>query len=168
MLKSRALLWFVLIAAGFIACEKAAPYDEAAQMEIDDAIIVKYMKDSNVVAEKDPSGLYFKILKPGKDNGRYGDTTTIYASFRAKILKDTLFYDRSIDSTFNFKLPGYMVGWKRGVELAGLEGQVRLLIPSPLAYQQRTVAAGKTIPPNSILDITLEILSIHQKPKPKK
>ena len=103
------------MAVVFFACKKDAPYDEAKQMEIDDAIIAKYMKDSNVVAEKDPSGLYFKILKPGKDNGRYDDTTTIYASFRAKILKDTLFYDRNIDSTFKFNLPGYMAGWKRGL-----------------------------------------------------
>lgn len=160
---------FVLIAGGFIACEKAAPYDEAGQMAIDDAIIVQYMKDSSVVATKDPSGLYYQILKTGKDDGRYDDTTTIWASFSAKILKDSLPYDRSLDSTFKFNLPGYMPGWKKGVELAKLEGKVRLLIPSPLAYQQRTVTGGlKTIPPNSILDITLEILSIHQKPKSNK
>nr|WP_121270728.1 FKBP-type peptidyl-prolyl cis-trans isomerase [Pedobacter schmidteae] len=165
MLKTSALLGFVLMAAAFAACKKDAPYNEAAQMDIDDAIIVKYMADSNVKATKDASGLYYNIIRAGREDVQYMDTTKIYANYRAKILKDTVYFSRSVDSTFFFNMPGNIAGWKRGVELAKLGGLVRLLIPSPLAYQQRTFTAGKKIPPNSILDITLEIVSVNKKPK---
>jgi FKBP-type peptidyl-prolyl cis-trans isomerase FkpA len=165
MLKISALFGFVLMAVAFAACEKDAPYNAVEQLDIDDAIIVKYMADSNVKATKDVSGLYYILLRAGTSDVQYVDTTKIYANYRAKILKDTVFFSRSVDSTFFFTMPGYMEGWKRGVELAKLGGMVRLLIPSPLAYQQRSLSVGKIIPPNSILDITLEIVSVNKKPK---
>lgn len=167
MLKTSALLGGVLMLATLlVACERPAPYDEAGQMEIDDGIIVKYMRDSGVVATKDASGLYFNLIKTG--TGTVNPTDTAWALYTARILKDTIDFDKSLDTTFKFNLPGYMKGWQRGVELAKVGGKVRLLIPSPLAYQNRTVIIGKTIPPNSILDITLEILSINKDPKTKK
>ncbi|SMC77677.1 FKBP-type peptidyl-prolyl cis-trans isomerase [Pedobacter africanus] len=166
MLKTSALLGGVFIAGMFAACEKPAPYDEAGQALIDDAIIVKYMKDSNVVATKDPSGLYYNLIKTGKDE--VNPTDTAWALYTARILKDTIDFDKSLDTTFKFNTPGYFMGWKRGVELAKVGGKVRLLIPSTLAYQNRAVSIVKTIPPNSILDITLEILSVNKDPKSRK
>lgn len=167
MLKTSALLGGVFIAGMFAACEKPAPYDEAGQMAIDDAIIAQYIADNKVVATKDPSGLYFNLIKTGKSQV-IQPTDTIWVLYTARILKDTIDFDKSLDTTFKFNLPGYIKGWQRGVELAQVGGKVRLLIPSPLAYQNRTITVGKVIPPNSILDITLEILSVNKDPKPPK
>ena len=154
---------FFLIAAAFLACEKDAPYNGEAQLEIDDAIIVKYMADSNVKAIKHSSGLYYHIVTAGAGNPVL-DKDTIYGTYTMKILKDSVLLAKSVDSTFKYLLPGYIEGWKTGVSLIRPGGEIRLLVPSSLGYQQRAVATPK-IPPNSILDITLKIVSVNKNPK---
>lgn len=145
---------FVLMTAVFAACEKPAPYDAQTQLEIDDAIIVKYLKDT--VFTKHSSGLYYKIIRPGTGNERYPETDTIFARYTLMVLKDTVLRDRFRDTTFKFVLSGYIDGWKTGTRLIQPGGAVRLIIPSPLGFKDRPVTSP-VIPPNSILDITLEI-----------
>ncbi|MFA4870387.1 MAG: FKBP-type peptidyl-prolyl cis-trans isomerase [Pedobacter sp.] len=163
MLKTTGLLGFFMIAVAFVACEKEVPYDGVKQLEIDDAIIVKYMADSSVTATKHSSGLYYNIIKSGAGN-QVVQTDTVYSNYTLKILKDSVLLSRSVDSTFKFMLPGYIEGWKTGVSLIRPGGLIRLLIPSTLAYQQRAITSPR-IPPNSILDITLEIVSVNKNPK---
>ena len=162
MLKTSVLLGFVLMAVAFTACEKDAPYDGETQLEIDDAIIARYLLDSNVtVMEKHSSGLYYNILESGTGNA-VSVEDTVYATYSLKILKDSAMLSRSMDSTFKFQLPGYIEGWKIGVSLIRPGGKIRLIVPSPLGYQQRAVTSP-VIPPNSILDITLRIVSVKNK-----
>lgn len=163
MLKTGVLLGFVLMAVAFAACEKDAPYDKQIQLEIDDAIIAKYLVDSNVTnMMKHTSGLYYNIIRAGSGNA-ISEEDTVYGNYTLKILKDSAMLSRSVDNTFKFQLPGYIEGWKTGVSLTGPGGWIRLIVPSPLGYQQRAITTPN-IPPNSILDITLEIVSV----KPKK
>lgn len=164
MLKTKILLGFLLLATVLVACEKKAPYDEVKQLEIDDAIIAKFLIDSNVTAIKHSSGLYYQIIKVGDSDVVYTPESEIKAKFRAKLLLDSVLYDKSIDSSFKFTLPGFMPGWQTGVQLSKPHGKIRLFIPSALGYQDRAVISPK-IPANSILDITLEILSVNTKTK---
>lgn len=151
-----------LIAVAFFACKKDVPYDAGAQLEIDDAIIAKYLTDSAVTSMvKHSSGLYYRILRPGTGS-TVTEIDTVFGNYTFKILKDSTFLSK--DSTFRFTLPGYFEGWKTGVSLIKVGGAIRLIVPSPLAYQQREVVTPK-IPPNSILDITLEIDSVNKKTK---
>jgi FKBP-type peptidyl-prolyl cis-trans isomerase FkpA len=167
MLKTRVLLGLFLMAAVFAACKKPAPYDDKAELGIDDAIIKKYLLDSNVTAIKDSSGLYYNIITPGTGNHVYVDKDSIYAKYRLKILKDSVLRDRSLDSTFVFQLPGYIAGWQIGTRMIQPGGAIRLIIPSALGFKDRAVVSP-VIPPNSILDITLEIVSVNKNPKIKK
>lgn len=160
MLKTSVLLGFVLMAVAFFACKKDAPYDSAAQLEIDDQIIAKYLVDSAVTMTKHSSGLYYHISRAG-EGAQVGQTDTVFVNYTMKILKDSMFLSR--DTALKFTLPGYFEGWKTGLSLIKLGGAIRLIVPSPLAYQQREIVSPK-IPPNSVLDITLEIDSV----KPKK
>jgi len=169
MLKSRILLGLILIAAGYTACKKVAPYDSQSQLEIDDAIIAKYLLDSNLRDSgfvKDPSGLYYRIHRRGIDTGIVTDSTLIYANYLVKVLTKPA-YDKRLDSAFTFRLPGYIKGIQIGLQKIKVGGKIRLLIPSPLAYQQRYLKGVRDsiiVPPNSILDYTLEILSLNTKP----
>lgn len=162
MLKTSVLLGVVLMAVAFTACEKDAPYDKQTQLEIDDAIIAAYLVDSSVTGMiKHSSGLYYNILRAGSGSA-VSEEDTVYSNYSLKILKDSAMLSRSMDSTFRFQLPGYMEGWKTGVSLIRPGGSIRLIVPSPLGYQQRAITTPK-IPPNSILDITLEIVSVKTK-----
>jgi FKBP-type peptidyl-prolyl cis-trans isomerase FkpA len=173
MLKSRILFGLILLAAGYTACKKIEPYNSQAQLEIDDAIIAKYLVDSNLKDSgfvKDPSGLYYKIQRMGAGTDKIIDESVIYANYTVKVLTKPA-YDRRLDSAFTFTLPGYIEGVQKGITKIKVGGKIRMLIPSPLAYQQRylrgTTRAGRDtilVPSNSILDYTLEILSLNKKP----
>lgn len=159
MLKTSGLLGLILIAAVFFACKKDAPYDAETQLEIDDAIIAKYLIDSPVTSIlKHSSGLYYKIVEEGSGSA-ISETDTLFGRYSMKILRDTTFLSRSDDSTFRFTLTGFFEGWKIGAGLIRKGGEIRMIVPSPLGYQQREVTTPR-IPPNSILDIILEIDSV--------
>lgn len=164
MLKTSVLLGLFLLAVAFVACKKEVPYDQAKELAIDDEMIAKYLLDSNVTAiTKHSSGLYYNIITPGAGN-EVINTDTVYGNYTLKVLRDSLPRAKSQDSTFKFLLPGYIEGWKIGVSLIKPGGKIRMIIPSALGYQQRIVTSPN-IPPNSILDITLSILSINKNPK---
>ncbi|MBE9599709.1 FKBP-type peptidyl-prolyl cis-trans isomerase [Pedobacter sp. MC2016-24] len=146
------------------------PYNSQAQLEIDDAIITKYLVDSNLKDSgfvKDPSGLYYKIQRRGIDTGIITDTTLMYANYMVKVLTKPA-YDKRLDSAFTFRLTGYVEGIRIGAKKIKVGGKIRMLIPSTLAYQQRYLKGGAKdsilVPSNSILDYTLEILSLNIKP----
>ncbi len=63
----RKILAFILLAAVIVGCN-----DEPSQSEIDDQIILEYLKDKGISAQKDPSGLYYKVIKQG--TGRFNLT----------------------------------------------------------------------------------------------
>lgn len=166
------MLGLIVIAAGYTACKKIEPYDSQAQLEIDDAIIAKYLLDSNLKDSgfvKDPSGLYYKIDRMGTKPDQILDESVIYANYLVKVLTKPA-YDKRLDSAFTFTLPGYIQGVQIGIGKIKVGGKIRMLIPSPLAYQQRYLKVGVgardsvLVPPNSILDYTLEILSLNTKP----
>lgn len=152
------MLGLILVAATFIACEKKVPYDSVKELEIDDAIIAKYLVDSAQTATKHSSGLYYNIIEPGS-GAEVRETDVIYGKYTLKKLKDTVLLSKRQDSTFTFTLSGYFAGWKTGASLIKPGGKIRLLVPSALGYQERAITSPK-IPPYSILDITLEIDSV--------
>lgn len=164
MLKTSVLLGLFLLAVAFVACKKEVPYDEAKELAIDDVEIAKYLLDSNVTnITKDASGLYYNIITPGTGN-EVTNVDTVYGNYTLKVLRDSVFRAKSLDSTFKFLLPGYIKGWQTGVSLIKPGGKIRMIIPSALGYQQRAITSPN-IPPNSILDITLSIVSINKNPK---
>jgi FKBP-type peptidyl-prolyl cis-trans isomerase FkpA len=64
-------------------------------------------------------------------------------------------------------------GWQQGIRLIGVGGEIRLIIPSTMAYRDRLVG---TLPPttnnplpgplpaNSILDFDIKLIAINPKP----
>lgn len=168
MLKSRILLGLVLTGLLYAACQKNPPYDGLKQMEIDDAIIVKYLADSNLKDsfKKDQSGLYYWMQRKGTKPGEFTDEGTYLANYNVAVL-DKPTFEKKTDSTFTFKRQGILAGLNIGLDLMGKPGgKIRMLIPSPLAYKERYLkgVANNDILPNSILDYTLEIISVKTTP----
>lgn len=147
----------------FAACEKEAPYDRDMQLEIDDVIISKYLLDSNVTATKHASGLYYNVIRRGAGDA-ITETDTLIGNYTMKILMDSAVISSSLDTTFRYQLPGFIEGWKIGASLIREGGQIRLLVPSALGYKRRAISiSNKSLPPNSILDITLQIDTVKTK-----
>jgi FKBP-type peptidyl-prolyl cis-trans isomerase FkpA len=144
------LLSVVII--GLSSCKKSSPsFDAAAQAATDDAAIKAYIANSNIVATKDPSGLYYQVLTPG--TGPYPTAkSNVTVGYTGSLLDGTSFDTQS--STY-FNLAGLVQGWQIGVPHINAGGTILLIVPSGLGYGN---AVHGSIPANSVLlfKITLQ------------
>lgn len=162
MLKNKIFLGLFLLCAIFAACEKKKDYDPEAQLEIDKAIIAKYVKDSTVAEiTVDPSGMSYRIVSKGTGEVAplLTDSIQVYYSARVLLSKNT-FESIPLEQPVSLKLGALMEGWKIGLQKITKGGQIRMIIPSALAYKDYQ---GSSVPPNSILDYTVTLVDINKK-----
>jgi FKBP-type peptidyl-prolyl cis-trans isomerase FkpA len=85
--------------------------------------------------------------------------------------KGTLTNGTEFDSSYKrgtpaeFPLGGVIKCWTEGVAKMKVGGKARLVCPPEIAYGDR--GAGGAIPPNSVLNFEVELLSIAGKEQPK-
>jgi FKBP-type peptidyl-prolyl cis-trans isomerase FklB len=109
-----------------------------------------------------PSGLQYKVIKPGSGKKPKGeDTVTVH--YRGTLIGGTEFdssYRRGKPATFptNRVIPG----WTEILQLMEEGAKWEVFIPSSLAYGER--GAGDEIGPNATLIFEIELISIQEKP----
>lgn len=148
--------------------EKQSQENAAKQVGIDDKIIQEYIQKNALTAEKTASGLYYIITKPGAGaNAAPGQEVSM--NYTGQLLDGTKF-DSNEDpafqhkEVFKFKLGSGMVikGWEEGIALMNPGTQAILLIPSTLAYGERSMpgnpANPKGLPANSVLRFDVTVL----------
>jgi len=156
MVKSRILLVFFLVTMALAGCKKDK-YDADKQMAIDDALIVNYLAKNNIVAVKHSSGIYYEIIKPGSGSIVYNSTTKITADYTGVLLDGTVFDSTYGKSPATFTLGGVVAGWQVGIPLIQKGGEIRLIIPSVLAYQNTSSGA---VPANAVLDFKIQLVNV--------
>ncbi|SHG89583.1 FKBP-type peptidyl-prolyl cis-trans isomerase [Pedobacter caeni] len=165
MLKNKIFLGFLLLCGLFAACEKRKEYDPETQLQIDIAKIKKYVADSNIRnVVNDPSGMSYVILAQGTDPKPIL-SDSIYVYYKAKVVgARSTFQEVPITKPISLKLDTLIKGWRIGLPMIGKGGQIRMIIPSTLAYMD--FQDGTSIPPFSVLDYTVTLVDINYK-KPK-
>jgi FKBP-type peptidyl-prolyl cis-trans isomerase FkpA len=160
----RILLLSGLLIILFSACKKQS-FNDTRQATIDNLKIQAYIKANNIDSlTKDPSGLYYKIItaNPGPHPTL---TDTVQVSYVGKLLNGTVF---DTETAIVLGLPGVIKGWQVGIPLIGADhinkaARIRLIIPSALAYADSGSTAGAvTIPPNAVLDFTIDLIGFYQ------
>lgn len=158
MMKIKQLLLLVCIAGCFTACVKnntpTDNFDVNAQLNTDTLLIRKFITDNKIPAVKDKSGIFYQIITPGTGTVSYTLDTRVSVNYEGRLLNGTVF-DSSKGTPFNFALSEVIKGWQVGIPYIQKGGQIRLLIPSLLAYGNRQVGV---IPANSVLDFTVTLL----------
>lgn len=166
MLKNKIFLGFLLLCGLFAACEKKKDFDPDAQLEIDKAIIKKYLDAlpaGTVDMTADPSGLSYQILSSGTTPFPKL-TDSIQVSYKGRVLgANNTFEDIPLDKPISLKLDALMPGWQIALPKIAKGGQIRMIIPSTLAY--KNFSQGTSIPPYSILDYTVTLVDINKKTK---
>lgn len=161
MLKNKILLLSFLLCGLFAACEKAAPYDPEKQLELDLITIQKYKDSTKANLTLDPSGLSYEILAAGTGTVAPKLTDSIVVFFQGRVLKSqSTFQTVAETDSVTLKLADAMKGWQIGLPKITKGGQIRLIIPSALAYKDFGSAGGNLIPPKSILDYTITLKNI--------
>lgn len=138
------------------ACSKneTASVDPVKQAAIDEAAIKAYIAaDTSIHATRDPSGLYYQIIKPGTGNNPTSKSV-ITANYTGKLLNGTTFDSGTITKA---SLAGGLIqGWSIGIPYSKVGGRILLIIPSALGYGPSS--PGAAIPANSVLVFTIDLL----------
>jgi len=186
MLKSKILLLFVLAACIFGACKSDPAYDEAAQLAIDDDIIVKQLAANGETATKTPEGIYYQIISkaatPVNPPVKIRDSLdNVFIHFVSRLYTTQVFIDSTasntnttdLDENTKFIMANAIRGWKIGLALIQPGDRIRLIVPSTLAYQNRIVGTVRgavitntPIPANSILDFDIKLIDVKPVPAP--
>ncbi|MEN0054145.1 MAG: FKBP-type peptidyl-prolyl cis-trans isomerase [Mucilaginibacter sp.] len=137
------------------ACSKkdATPVDPAKQAAADETAIKAYIAaDTSIHATRDPSGLYYQILKQGT-GAHPKATSNVTVNYTGKLLNGSVFQTSSINNT---PLQGLIPGWIIGIPYTNVGGRILLIIPSGLGYGP--YPPDSTIPPNSVLVFTIDLI----------
>jgi FKBP-type peptidyl-prolyl cis-trans isomerase FkpA len=98
----------------------------------------KYIEDFvKKGAKLTPSGLAYQIIKPGS-SVKPGPTDNVEVHYEGTLLDGTVF-DSSVErkEKASFPLDVVIKGWQEGLQLIGEGGEIKLAVPSDLAYGDR-------------------------------
>lgn len=152
----RNFITFSLLLVIAVSCKKDVVTDYSP---IDKKIIEDYLTANNLTAQSTASGLYYIIEKPGGDI-HPRSSSSVRAFYKGYLTNGTIF-DQTPYSTGNpldFSLSGVIKGWQEGLQLIGVNGKIKLLVPSALGYGD--IAKG-SIPANSVLIFDIELVDIY-------
>ncbi|MCW3464299.1 FKBP-type peptidyl-prolyl cis-trans isomerase [Chitinophaga nivalis] len=143
------------------ACTKKSsiPAIQGRDASIYDDEIITYLRANNLSAEKDPSGLYYKVLEYG-DSTNYARATSVPSLIYNTQLLSGEVIGSSFDATdFDGRqLMNHIPGWQIGLQKITKGGRIKLYIPPHLAFGP--VGIDNLIPPNAVLLCELELVDL--------
>ncbi|SOD17924.1 FKBP-type peptidyl-prolyl cis-trans isomerase [Pedobacter xixiisoli] len=125
------------------------------QAELDDNRIITFLAANNITnAVKHSSGVYYQELTPGTGTEVIDEHSTLVVKYAGKLLDGTQF---DAGDSFSTKLTDVIEGWGKVLPLFKQGAKVRIFIPSGLGYG---VSGSGPIPPNAVLDFTIDITTV--------
>ncbi len=126
------------------------------QEQRDENRIIDYAIKHKINAVKDPSGLYYLILREGQGEFlKHNDP--VQCKYQGRLLDETIF-DGNFNkkSTLDFKVGQMIHGWNIGLKKMKKGSKALFLIPSRLAYGPKGFPGR--IEPNEVLAFEVEIV----------
>jgi FKBP-type peptidyl-prolyl cis-trans isomerase FkpA len=166
-MKKQFLLFGLLICL-FSACKKSG-FSASDQATIDDNKIKAYIAANHINVTKDPSsGIYYQIITA--DTGQHPTVSdTVQVTYTGKLLNGNIF-DTEVAS--NFPLTGVIKAWQIMLPLiaakstpGGPYSRIRFITPSALGYGDVEQDGNVTIPANSVLDFTIDLIGFYPYPQ---
>jgi FKBP-type peptidyl-prolyl cis-trans isomerase FkpA len=143
-----------LLFAGFSCIKDTACKNKTVESE--QGAIVAYAAANSITAVAHSSGLYYQIITQGT-----GATPTlnskISVTYTGKLTNGTIFDSGTTPAGGGWALGGLIPGWQLGIPLIQKGGQIKLIIPSSLAYGCQGYG---TIPGNSILYFDIQLTDV--------
>lgn len=103
-----------------------------------------------------PSGLQYIVIKSGNTSKKpKKNSDTVYVKYKGTFLDGSLFDETSeTDADVHFQLSKVIRGWQEGLKKIGEGGEIRLFVPSSLAYGDNW---NSNIEPNSLLVFDVQL-----------
>lgn len=123
---------------------------------VDEEIISEYLTENNIQAERDPSGLYYKIINEGT-GAPIGDDVTqddkVTFSFKGYLTNGSVFADTEGENITQY-LSQILLGFRIGLPKINREGEIHLYVPSGLAYGS---SGNSGVPANSVVIFEVKV-----------
>lgn len=125
----------------------------------DQNIILDYLIENEIEAQKTESGIWYVITEQGTEE-MPNDKSKVKAHYTGTLMDSTKF-DSSVDrgEPLDFALGQVIKGWQEAIKMLGKGGKGTFYIPSELAYGARATGA---IPANSVLKFDIELIDFEQ------
>ncbi|MEZ2337223.1 FKBP-type peptidyl-prolyl cis-trans isomerase [Mucilaginibacter sp. RCC_168] len=149
---------YILLLSAFVivltSCGGSMSGQMAQQAKVDDSLIRVYLKaNPQIKAVKDPSGLYYQIIKPGTGVApTEGSTVTV--NYTCSLMGGQL-YDKG--SNFSRPLSSLVKAWQIAVPHLKPGGNMVLYVPSHLAYG---AGGAGPIPENAVLTFDIDLVKV--------
>jgi len=121
-----------------------------------EADIIEYIEENDLVANRTNSGLYYVINEEGTGT-RPTSSSNVTVAYKGYFLDGTVF-DQSDANGISFGLDQVIKGWTEGIPLFKEGGEGILLIPSSLGYGLN--GAG-SIPRGAVLVFDVNLISVN-------
>ena len=128
--------------------------DTRPQSVIDDSLIQNYLVKQKLTATKHSSGLYY-IIKTEGNGTNPTINNTVSVTYQGYLLNGSKF-DGTTTSPISFPLRNLIKGWQIGIPLIKKGGDIKLLLPSDLAYGP---SGSGPIGPNEVLIFDIQLVS---------
>ncbi|MEO8796220.1 MAG: FKBP-type peptidyl-prolyl cis-trans isomerase [Daejeonella sp.] len=126
------------------------------QTEMDELLITRFIQKNNLSMQRDSSGVYYQIITPGTGDSIPKPSSVIKVAYTGKFLNGKTFDSATSAKPLESPLSVLVPGWVKTIPLIRKGGKIRILIPSALGYGSY---GNPTIPPNTILDFTIDLIS---------
>jgi FKBP-type peptidyl-prolyl cis-trans isomerase FkpA len=130
------------------------PVDQAL---VDDEAIRNYLTVNNLQAQRDSSGIYFRITTPSTSTISPTRRDTVQVHYTGTLLDNRVFDSSRGRAPARFLLNGLIGGWQ--VMIPQMKQGERRVIYVPSAYAYGPFGQG-SIPPNAVLIFDIELLGV--------
>ena len=126
-----------------------------ASVSSEEPNILAYAANNGIFVTKDASGLYYEIISSGS-----GATPTansrVFVTYVGKLLDGRVFDQQADSSKTGWVLGTLIAGWQIGLPLIQKGGEIKLIVPSSLAY----ACDNTNLPANSILYLDVRLTDV--------
>ena len=150
------LLFLFLAIIAIASCKS----DVDDQRPIDEMLIVEYLADNNIIAEKDEeTGVYYRITEEGNGADFPVVSSTIRCFYKGYLLDGTVFDERveGVDDYLQTSLSSLVFGWQVALPNFSKDAKGQIFIPSYAGYGdvERT-----SIPKKSVLIFDVHLVNV--------
>lgn len=118
------------------------------------AAMIAFCTANNINYTIHSSGVLYQIITPGNAT-KPNACSSVSASYTGTYLNNNVF--NASAAPVDFSLSGVIQGWTIGVPLIGVGGEIKLVIPSSLAYGTQ---GRSPIPPNTPLYFDVKLTAV--------
>lgn len=167
---NKLFLILMLLASSILVLQSCLSDDSEDQRSIDNQLILKYLSDHNIDAEKAESGYYYEVINSNESGSEVEDQDIVSIYYKMALLNGAKIDSivEGTDQPLKFKMTGEAlipIGLRFGSSKMKEGEKFRFFIPSHLAYADYSYE--NLFPANSIFIVESEVVKIETEDEQK-